>query len=65
MARKDANEIIKEFQKHYVSYLDKRPIGKSFLEAYDPIKVEPTQEWLDMYGKVKDEVGRIGLKMKY
>ena len=65
VSRKDANEMIKEFQKHYVSYLDKRPIGKSFLEAYDPIKVEPTQEWLDMYGKVKDEVGRIGLKMKY
>ena len=65
VSRKDANEMIKEFQKHYVPLLDKKPIGKSFLEAYDPIRVEPTQEWLDIYGKVKDEVERIGLKMKY
>ena len=57
--------MILEFQKHYVPYLDKKPIGKSFLEAYDPIKVEPTQEWLDIYNKVKEEVGRIGLEMKY
>ena len=63
--RKDMNELIKEFQKGYVPVIDKQPIGKSFLEAYDPIKVEPTQEWLDIYGKVKDEVEKIGLKMAY
>ncbi len=62
---KDANEMIKQFQKGYVDVLDKKPIGKSFLECYDPIKVEPTQEWLEMYGKVKMEVEKIGLKMKY
>ncbi|MBQ0059761.1 MAG: monomethylamine:corrinoid methyltransferase [Lachnospiraceae bacterium] len=65
LSRKDANEMIKEFEKGYIPVLDKKPIGKSFLEAYDPIKVEPTQEWLDMYNKVKENVERIGLKMKY
>ena len=65
VSRKDANEMIKEFQKHYVPVLDKKPIGKSFLECYDPIKIEPTQEWLDIYHKVKEDVERIGLKMKF
>ena len=65
VSRKDANEMIKEFESHYVPYLDKKPIGKSFLEAYDPIKVEPVQEWLEMYEKVKENVARIGLKMNH
>lgn len=63
LSRKDANEMIKEFQKQYVPVLDKKPIGKSFLDVYDVDTVRPTQEWLDMYGEVKDEVERIGLKM--
>ena len=65
LSRKDANEMICQFQKHYVPVLDKKPIGKSFLEAYDPIKVEPTPQWLEIYQKVKEDVAKIGLKLQY
>ncbi len=67
VSRAIANEMIKEFQKRYVHILDKdrEVCGKSFLDCYDPIKVEPKPEWLDMYHRVKDEVEKIGLKMKF
>ncbi len=65
ITRKEMNELIKEFEKGYVPVIDKKPIGKSFLECYDPIKIEPTQEWLDIYGEVRDHVERLGLSMKH
>ena len=65
VTRKAANDMIKQFEEHYVPVIDKKPIGKSFLEAYDPIKIEPVPEWLEIYHKVKEDVERIGLKMKH
>ncbi len=64
MSRKDANEMILQFQKGYVDYLDKLPIGKSFSEVYDVRTLKPTQEWMDVYNSVKEKVRAIGLPMK-
>ncbi len=62
--RKDANAMIKEFQKGYVGFLDKKPIGKSFSEVYDLRTIKPTEEWMAVYETVKEKVRAIGLPMK-
>lgn len=64
ISREQANEMIKEFQKHYVPLLDKQPIGKHFTEVYDLKTLKPLPEWQKIYDKVKEDVIRIGLPMK-
>jgi methylamine--corrinoid protein Co-methyltransferase len=65
LSRAEANEMIKEFQKHYVPYIDKKPIGKSFTEVYDVVTVRPKPEWQAMYDKVREDVAKIGLKLMH
>lgn len=62
VCRKDANKMIREFQKGYIHLQDKLPIGKSFSEVYDLRTLQPTQEWLDIYNSVREKVEKIGLK---
>lgn len=64
LSREQANEMIKEFQKHYVPLLDKKPVGKSFVEVYDLKTLKPLPEWQKIYDKVKEDVIRLGLPMK-
>lgn len=64
ISREQANEMIKEFQQHYVHLLDKQPIGKPFTEVYDLKTLKPLPEWQKIYDKVKEDVIRIGLPMK-
>jgi methylamine--corrinoid protein Co-methyltransferase len=61
MTRKDANEIVKKLVSKYEKQMDDAPLGKKFSECYDLERVEPTQEYLDLYGKIKKEVQSIGL----
>jgi hypothetical protein len=40
---------------------DKKPVGKSFQEVYDLKTIQPTKEWLELYGEVVEEVSGWGL----
>lgn len=62
MKRDAANELVLELLSHYEeSHKDEPLKGKPFSEIYDLDAVEPTEEWLEHYHRVKDGVAAIGL----
>lgn len=63
MTRVKANELIKKFQKEYVSLLGTLPIGKPFQEVYNLKTMHPTPEWMAMYEKVKNNLISMGVPM--
>ncbi len=64
MTRAEANEIVKKLLPKYTDKLPNPPKGKRFQEAYDWDSIEPCQEYLDLYGKVKEELMGYGLRFK-
>jgi len=65
MTRKQANEIVKVLIPKYESMLWNPPIGKSFRDCYDMNTLKPTQEWLNIYLKVKQELIELGVPLEY
>ena len=65
MTRKQVNEIVKVLIPKYESMLGNPPAGKSFQDCYDLEKLEPTQEWRDIYLKVKRELIELGVPLDY
>jgi len=65
MTRKQANEIAKVLIPKYETMLWNPPIGKSFRDCYDINKLQPTQEWLDIYLRVKRELIELGVPLEY
>jgi len=63
MTRAQANEIAKVLIPKYEGYLANPPKGKSVRECYDLKKSKPTQEWLDIYLKVKRELIELGIPL--
>jgi len=61
MSRKDANELVKKILPKYEDKIREAPIGKTISECYDMERVEPTQEYLGLYDKIKKEVSSLGL----
>jgi methylamine--corrinoid protein Co-methyltransferase len=52
---------VKKLVSKYEKQMDDAPLGKKFSECYDLGRVEPTQEYLDLYAKIKKEVQSIGM----
>jgi len=65
MTRKQANEMVKVLIPKYEADLYNPHIGKSFKDCYDLTTLEPTQEWLDIYLKVKRELIELGVPLEY
>lgn len=61
MKRSDANEFVKRIMPKYESKLANAPLGKSFLECYDPVKLKPSREWNEIYSSVRKEVTDWGI----
>jgi methylamine--corrinoid protein Co-methyltransferase len=61
VTREQANEIIKQILDQYEDQLAEAPIGKRFDECYNLESVEPTQEYIELYGRVKDKLTDFGL----
>ncbi len=61
VTREQANEIVKQILLQYETQLDKAPIGKRFDECYDLETLQPTQEYLDLYGRCKEKLSGFGL----
>ena len=61
LSRPAADRLVTELVARYQDQLDKRPIGRRFDEVYDPVRVKPTEEWLEIYQAVKDELSGLGL----
>jgi len=52
---------VKEILTQYEAQMSEAPIGKRFDECYDLEKLQPTQEYLDLYERVKEKLSGFGL----
>jgi methylamine--corrinoid protein Co-methyltransferase len=64
LSREEANGFVLEFLSHYEESHKDPPAGKSFPEIYDLNKLEPREEWLDIYHRVSDAITSSGLDIK-
>lgn len=64
MTRDEANGYVLEFLQHYEDSHRNPPPGKPFSQIYKLDPLEPTEEWLDIYNRVSDEIVDIGLDIR-
>jgi methylamine--corrinoid protein Co-methyltransferase len=64
MSREEANGYVLEFLSKYEQSHQDPPAGKSFSQIYKLDPLEPTEEWLDLYNKVSDDIVKIGLDIR-
>jgi len=62
ITRKGANEIVKKILREYESSIPEAPQGKRFDECYDLKTVRPTQQYLDVYDRCKEQLTKFGLE---
>ncbi len=64
--RKQANEIVKAILAKYEVRIKEKnpPTGKKFQECNDRNTLKPTQEYLDLYYKIKKELADLGLELE-
>ncbi len=62
--RQEVNGLVLQCLDKYKDKLAHPNLGKPFPEVYNLETLEPTQEWLDFYYKVRDELGTMGLDIK-
>ena len=60
MNRTKANELAKELLKKYEDNIDDAPTGKRYQDCYGMNTGEPDQEYVELYGEVKDELRGMG-----
>ena len=65
MTRKQANDIVKVLIPKYESDLYNPHIGKSFKDCYNLSTLQPTDEWLNIYLKIKGELIELGIPLLY
>ncbi len=63
--REEANEIINRVLALFEDRSADPPQGKMFPECYDIIKVEPTDEYRQVYDEAKKDLGEAGVSFKY
>jgi methylamine--corrinoid protein Co-methyltransferase len=65
LGRGQANELINKILAKYESRLADPPRGKLFVECYDVATIKPTPEHLQVFGKAKEELNKLGINFKY
>jgi len=65
MTREQANEIANRLLAKYEDNAVDAPMGSEYHECYDVAKALPTDEHLDMFKRVKDEIGELGIDFPY
>jgi hypothetical protein len=63
LSRDEVNKMVKDLLCRYEEEIPKAPLGKKFGEIYDLDRVTPTEEYLEVYQKVREEL--IGLGLDY
>jgi methylamine--corrinoid protein Co-methyltransferase len=64
MKRTEANELVKKLLARYMSKIANAPLGKKFQECFDIRRGKPSEEYVKVYGKVKKELGDLGVKFQ-
>jgi methylamine--corrinoid protein Co-methyltransferase len=62
MTRHQVNDIVKALIPRYEDRLFSPPVGQSIRECYDLSTMEPKEDWLALYTKVKQELAGIGVE---
>ncbi len=65
LKREDANELAKILLKRYEDKIEDAPLGKKFQECYNVRRVKPTEEYQELYKKVKKELIDLGIDFPY
>jgi len=63
LSREQANRLVLECLQRYEANLEQPDPGRPFSQIYDLDSVEPGQEWLDCYRRVREELIGLGLDM--
>jgi len=65
--RSNANELVKQIVKKYRDKITKDggPWGHTFNEMYDLNTLEPRPKYVELYSRVKNELGDMGIDFKY
>ncbi len=63
MSRREADQLAGLALTNYLPQLETKPIGLPFDKVYNLDTVQPRQEWLDVYHKVKQQVSAWGLPL--
>ena len=64
MTRAEGNELAKQLLAKYEDNIDDAPKGKKYQECYDIETGKPCQEYVDLYGEVKDQLRQMGFRFK-
>jgi len=64
MSRSQGNELAVELLDKYEDKIDNAPIGKSYQDCYDIESGLPCQEYINLYGEVKEELQAIGFDFR-
>lgn len=65
ISRSDSNALAKTILAKYEKLIEKAPLGKTFQECYDANRIKPTEEYAQLYVKVKRELQDIGVPFLY
>jgi methylamine--corrinoid protein Co-methyltransferase len=65
LTRQEAAALIPKLMTGYIDTLAEPNRGRPFWEVYDVETVQPTEEWLDIYYTVKEEISQLGLSFDY
>jgi methylamine--corrinoid protein Co-methyltransferase len=63
LTRDDANELVLAMLPHYENHAADPDPGKPFAEIYDLDTIEPSSEWLDLYGQARHATEALGLDL--
>jgi hypothetical protein len=64
LTRVQANAIVSTLIPKYRDQLAQPPKGKLFQECFDWDSIQPCQEYVELYGRIKSELAGYGLKFK-
>jgi methylamine--corrinoid protein Co-methyltransferase len=64
VSRVEANEIVKKLLAKYDGQQFNPPKGTKFQESHDWDSITPCQEYVDLYGRIKDELAGYGLRFR-
>ncbi len=62
VTREQVNEVVKRILSEYEDQFGDPPLGKRFDECYDLDTLQPTQEYLDLYDRIKEKLTGFGLE---
>lgn len=63
MKLEEVNEIAKKLIPKYEADLGNPPIGKSISECFDLKRLEPTEEYRELYNRMRKEISDLGLPL--